>query len=67
MKEGRLDINIFKHGLEQISHIENYIAIRKNAFMLFLDRWRNVIIWLFVIVHKCIIIILYLFALDWTE
>ena len=67
MKEGRLDINIFKHGLEQISHIENYIAIQKNAFMLFLDRWRNVIIWLFVIVHKCIIIILYLFALDWTE
>ena len=64
MKEGRLDKNIFKHSLEQISRIENYIAIRKNAFMLFLDRWRNVIIRLFVIVHKCIIIVLYLCALD---
>ena len=31
--------------------VENYIAIRKNTFMLFLDRWRNVIIWLFVTVH----------------
>ena len=51
LKEGRLDINLFKHSLEQISRIENYIAIRKNTFMLFLDRWRNVIIWLFVIVH----------------
>ena len=30
MKEGRLDINLFKHSLEQISRIENYIAIRKK-------------------------------------
>ena len=50
MKEGRLIINLFKHSLEQISRIKNYIAIRKNTFMLFLDRWRNVIIWLFIIV-----------------
>ena len=31
MKEGRLDINLFKHSLEQISCIENYIAIRKKT------------------------------------
>ena len=41
--EGILDINLFKHSLEQITRIENYIAIKKNTFtMLSLDSGRNV-------------------------
>ena len=62
IKEGRLDMNLFKHSLEHTSHIENYISVKKNTFMLLLDEWQNVILWFFF--HVCYHCLLYLFALN---